>query len=257
METILFRVSCPKARQPWEDDFEKSDFFTKKFTKKQVRVQLSSNLSTPDAEILSVASSLGLCIVDSCSDVTLARRDVLSRLHLVPSPVVIAHLGGETILREAGSLQLGVPGEDASQVTLHDVLAEGIQDLPAGVVALIGVADVRRLGLSLYAILANPGCNWTDALPSRRPARGFAAEDLLEQSSLSEPSKKASRADAGFVPPTELEQQRFLGMRRDTLLELQARARQEQEERTATRIGRLFLLEVAHQAGVVQSCPSQ
>jgi hypothetical protein len=153
------RVSCPKARQPWEDDFEKSDFFTKKYTKKQVRVQLSSNLSTPNAEILSVASSLGLCIVDSCSNVTLARRNVLSHLHLVPLPVVIAHLGGETILREAGSLQLGVPGEDASQITLHDVLAVWIQDLPAGVVALIGVADVRRFGLSLDVILANPGCN--------------------------------------------------------------------------------------------------
>ncbi len=210
-------MSCSKARQPWEDDFEKSDFFTKKFTKKHVRVQLSSNLSTPNAEILSVASSLGLCIVDSCSgDVTLARRDVLSRLHLVPSPLVIAHLGGETILREAGSLRLGVPGVDANQVTLHDVLAVGIQDLPAGVVALIGVADVRRLGLSLDAILANPGCTWTDALvagqPTRQPARSFAAEDLPEQSSSSEPRERDSRADAGFVPPTELEAQRFLGM---------------------------------------------
>ncbi len=114
---------------------------------------------------------------------------------------------------------------------LQDVLAVGVQDLPAGVVALIGVADVRRLGLSLDAILANPGCNWTDALPSRWPARGFAAEDLLEQSSSSEPSGKISQAEAGFVPPTQFEQQRFLGMRRDTLLELQARARQEQDER--------------------------
>ncbi len=43
------------------------------------------------------------------------------------------------------------------------------------------------------------------------------------------------------MPPTELEAQRFLGMRRETLLEIQARAWQGQEERTAARIGRLFL----------------
>jgi hypothetical protein len=65
------RVSCTKERQPWEDDFEKEDFFTKKFVKKQVRVQLSNNLHTPSAEILFVATPLGMCIVDSCSDVLL------------------------------------------------------------------------------------------------------------------------------------------------------------------------------------------
>ncbi len=170
---------------------------------------------------------------------------MLSRLHIVSSPDVIAHLGGETILREAGSLQLGVPGIDANQVTLHDVLAVGIRDLPAGVVALIGVADVRRFGLSLDFILANPGCDWSDALvgrpPVRRPARDLSSEDLPARSSSREQLDDSGGADTGFVPPTELESQRFLGMRRNTFLKLQARARQEQEERTATRIGRLFL----------------
>ncbi len=132
--------------------------------KKQVRMQLSNNLHTPSSDILSVATPIGMCIVDSCSDVTLARRDVLSRLHVADVLVVIIHLGGETILREARSLALGVPGVDKSPLTLHDVLAVDVQDLPAGVVALIGLADVRLLGLSLDAILACPGRDLSEVI---------------------------------------------------------------------------------------------
>jgi transposase InsO family protein len=216
------RVSCPKARQPWEDDFEKADFFTKKFAKKQVRVQLSSNLRTPNTEILSVSTPLGMCLVDSCSDITIARRDVLRDLARVDAPIVVAHLGGDTILREAGTLHLGVSGVDANIVTLHEVLAVGALDLPDGIVALIGVADVRRLGLSLDAILARPGCRLTDALaagPFAGPMAG-QAEEVDQQSSSSE------------LPPA---------LDRGVLLELQARARAEQEERTVERIGCLFI----------------
>jgi hypothetical protein len=69
---IIFVSPAPRLiRQPWEDDFEKEDFFIKKFVKKQVRMQLSNNLHTPSTEILSVATPLGLCLVDSCSEVTL------------------------------------------------------------------------------------------------------------------------------------------------------------------------------------------
>jgi hypothetical protein len=99
------RVSCTKARQPWEDDFEKEDFFTKKFTpRKQTRVQLSGNLNVPNAEILSVMTPAGRCLVDSCSDITLARRDVLEQIRFAASPAVVAHLGGETTLHEVGPL---------------------------------------------------------------------------------------------------------------------------------------------------------
>jgi hypothetical protein len=215
------RVSCPKSRQPWEDDFEKADFFTKKFVKKQVRVQLSSNLRTPNTEILSVSTPLGMCLVDSCSDITIARRDVLRDLGRVDAPIVVAHLGGDTILREAGTLQLGVSGVDASMVTLHDVLAVGVLDLPDGIVALIGVADVRRLGLSLDAIMARPGCRLTDALA----AGPFAGR-------MASPAEDDQRSSSS-VQPAALD--------RGVLLELQARARAEQEERTIERIGRLFI----------------
>ena len=234
------RVSCTKARKPWEDDFEKEDFFTKKYVKKQVRVQLSNNLHTPSAEILSVATPLGLCLVDSCSDVTLARRDVLSRLHLVASPVVVSPLGGDTILREAGSLTFGVPGVDSSPITLHDVLAVGIAELPAGVVALIGVADVRLLGISLDAILARPGCDLAEAMGPRRRIGDFNSAAVGSASS-EEASGGNWENPSRFQPPAAEEAQRFLGIRSQTLRELQQKAQRDQEERTAARIGRLFL----------------
>jgi hypothetical protein len=202
-----------------------------------VRVQLSSNLHTPSTEVLSVMTPLGLCLVDSCSDVTLARRDVLSSLHLVASPVVIAHLGGDTILREAGSLTLGVPG---AGTTLHDVLAVDVMDLPAGVVALIGVADVRLLGISLDAILARPGCDLAEAIGWRRMPRD-SIPAVPESSSSEEASGRSWENLRRFKPPTEEEARRFLGMKRSTLQELQQRAQRDQEEPTVERIGQLFL----------------
>jgi hypothetical protein len=60
------RVTCPKPRQGWEDDFEKGNFFTKPppQAKKQLRVQLSGNsLNLPAPQILSVMSPLGRCLI--------------------------------------------------------------------------------------------------------------------------------------------------------------------------------------------------
>jgi hypothetical protein len=169
-----------------------------------------------------------VCLVDSCSDITIARRDVLSSLRPVDAPVVVAHLGGDTILREAGTLQLGVPGVDSSIATLHDVLAVGILDLPDGVIALLGVGDVRRLGLSLDAILARPGCNLTDALV----AGPFAEIPAARVEGDCWPERGDERSSSSEQPAS---------LNRSVLLELQARARVEQEERTIARIGRLFI----------------
>jgi hypothetical protein len=97
------RVACPKPRQGWEDDFEKESFFSSKpppAVKKQVRVQLTgSSLNLPVPQILSVMCPLGRCLVDTCSDVSVARRDVLSAVHYTGphNDVLVGHLGGETL----------------------------------------------------------------------------------------------------------------------------------------------------------------
>ena len=98
-----------------------------------------------------------MCLIDTCSDVTLARRDVLTSIRRAETTVVIAHLGGETNLHDFGTLDL--EPHLAVRVTLCNVVAVDAGDLPAGVVALIGVSDVIRLGLSLDRIVARPGCS--------------------------------------------------------------------------------------------------
>jgi hypothetical protein len=111
------RAACQKPRQPWEDDFEKPDFWTKKAPPaKQGRVQLDRSLNLPCLAVLHVFCSAGLCLIDTCSDVSLARRDVLHPLQRVDDPVVISHLGGEICFDEVGSFVL--EGERKPPVTL-------------------------------------------------------------------------------------------------------------------------------------------
>ncbi len=42
-------------------------------------------------------------------------------------------------------------------------------ELPAGVIALLGMAEIRRLGMSLHFIADNPGCSWEVAVRPTRP----------------------------------------------------------------------------------------
>ncbi len=83
------RSACTKERQRWEDDFEKPDFWTKKAPAKQSRVQLSYSLNLPSSSVLHVVCPAGLCLIDTCSDVSLARRDVLNRIHSSDECVVM------------------------------------------------------------------------------------------------------------------------------------------------------------------------
>jgi hypothetical protein len=98
-------------------------------------VQLAPHVNRPCLQVLHVVCSAGLCLIDTCSDVSMARRDVLTSVLRGETAVVIAHLGGETSLQEVGTLTL-----EADSAVLCNVFAVEAEDLPAGVVALIGVA---------------------------------------------------------------------------------------------------------------------
>jgi hypothetical protein len=161
---VHLRVACPKPRAKWEDDIENDSFFLprsgseKKKSHKQARVQLSRGLNVVDSRVLYVESAQGRCLVDTCSDVTVARLDVLVGVRSV-EPVVVNHLGGETTLNRAGELTLG--GRSSSVAAeLSEVLGVEHNELPAGVIALLGMGEVRWLGLSLDFIASNPGCSW-------------------------------------------------------------------------------------------------
>jgi hypothetical protein len=203
----------------------------------------------PCPTVLHVFCSAGLCLIDTCSDVSLARRDVLHSLQRVDDPVVISHLGGESCFGEVGSFVL--EGDRRPPVTLFRVFAVDGSSLPAGVVALLGVADIQLLGLSLDAIAEKPGCHWEKARLSRGFARPLTdcwnwltsccrrrhalAEPPFQLPRACSPQPRAPMIDASLKgPPPVLPAPQFLA-------ELRARSLWKQESRTADRIGRLFL----------------
>jgi hypothetical protein len=89
---------------------------------------------------------------------------------MVP-PIVVSHMGGETATNRAGDLTLGGRGSLASIVELSEVLGVEHYELPAGVIALLGMGEVRRLGMSLDFIASNPGCSWETAIRPTRSSR--------------------------------------------------------------------------------------
>jgi hypothetical protein len=266
------RSACTKERQGWEDDFEKSDFWTRKAPAKQVRVQLSEDLNMPSQSVLHVVCSSGICLIDTCSDVSLARRDVLRGVREADIPVVVNHLGGETRLTTEGAFTL----ESREHVTrvLPGVFAVSAQDLPAGVVALLGLSDVRQLGLSLDAIADHPGCHWEDArlrprhagvfhhirrffsrccppfAPSRRamlPPAG-AVDNLREEDApLRESYEPREGQLLAALQNRELQEderpvpRQYGRLPQAYLQELKAKSALQQRNRTVDRIGRLFL----------------
>ncbi len=125
----------------------------------------SSTLRLPAPQILSVLSPLGRCLVDTCSDVSVARRDVLTELQQVTGDraISVGHLGGETLLEEAGVFEMASFGRSPS-IYLTDVYVVEPEMLLAGVVALLGVTDIRELGLSLDAVMLSPGNPWEQSV---------------------------------------------------------------------------------------------
>ncbi len=164
------RIACTKPRQAWEDDFEKDDFFTRKFVKtnkpdpkkKQARVQISVGVGGREPSVLWVTCPAGRCVVDTCSDISLARRDALRSL--VPCRETVEHLGGETLLSHSGVFSLdGSEYSGPFSVSLSGVFAVEDDHFPGGFVALLGVCDLRSLSISLDYVMANPGCDWRSA----------------------------------------------------------------------------------------------
>jgi hypothetical protein len=228
-----------------------------------VRVQLTPAVNRPRPQVLHILCSAGMCLIDTCSDVTLAWRDVLRSIQRAETAVVIAHLGGETNLQDFGSLDLE-PGRNGT-VTICNAFAVEAGDLPAGVVALIGVSDVLHLGLSLDRIAEHPSYSLQEARPlgvmgrlfaclggvysrvsrlvlSRAPQGGNLPVAPPEQTELSGRVEAHLRPEIPLPDPRPPSSPRsnFLQSFRPTLEELKALHWQQQQARTRARIDRLF-----------------
>jgi hypothetical protein len=82
---------------------------------------------------------------------------VLINVQPVEEAVCVDHLGGETFLEDAGTFVLDDRLSTEEPVVLTGVFAVDADALPAGIVALLGVGDIRFLGLSLDAIADSHG----------------------------------------------------------------------------------------------------
>ncbi len=177
-------------------------------------------------------------------------------------------MGGETSLRDVGTFTLESE-EGRRPIILGNVFAVEAGDLPAGVVALIGVSDVLRLGLSLDRIAAHPGCSLTEGRPlgvtgrllpclsgvcagvfrlfRRRPPQGGRLPDAPPAHIELREFQEAQLGSALPLPRALAPEPRsppsprsnFLQRFRPTLEELKALHWNQQQARTRARIARL------------------
>ncbi len=211
-----------------------------------------SSLNLPVPQILSVMCPLGRCLVDTCSDVSVARRDVLSAVHYAGphNDVLVGHLGGETLLRDAGTLELG-RFDGLRPVMLTEVYVVEPDMLPAGVVALFGVSDIRTLGLSLDDVMANPGRPWEQSV--KLSWLGRVRRFFRRGWRLTPPPEAQFAVDAARPTPFANHSQSVPPVRRggrpdspvfdegnSLLEETKAHYFEDQERRTANRVAELF-----------------
>jgi hypothetical protein len=95
--------------------------------------------------------------LDTCSEVSIGRKDLLKGLRLAREPICLEGIGGTRCFCLEGDLSLG----ENRQVT---VFAAEVGDLPPGTHILLGNQHLIDLGLSLDFVQAHPG--WLPVLRS-------------------------------------------------------------------------------------------
>jgi hypothetical protein len=149
-----------------------TSFFLNRETRRAPARRSKSVCNLLDASTLLIIGSYTLKRLMDGAWWTLALRSplrvyVLTNVRLVPT-VVIGHMGGETTPNRAGDFEFrGISGQPS--FALRAVLGVEHYELPAGIVALLGVSEIRRLNLSLDTIMRNPGCCWTLATAPLSP----------------------------------------------------------------------------------------
>jgi hypothetical protein len=148
------RSACTEARQVWEDDFDLGPSFW--VPKSQQRCQWTPDF--PSSNVLHLSSDYGMIAIDTCSDVSTAVSSILLNVRSCP-PLSLHHVGGTTTFDTCGDLLIL-----DRKFTLYAVSKE---DLPPGFSMLLGMPDIRELGVSLDFAIAHPGCALLDCVPDR------------------------------------------------------------------------------------------
>ncbi len=181
------RSACKLPERSWEKDFNQPGFWTARSTvkprAKQVRVQLmlTSSSAGGRSKIITVRHGSGLIALDTCSDVSLAKRGFLRNVRKSLTPVSVESMEGMTYLEEEGELEIS-PSE---QITVF--VSERI---PPNCFALLGVEEIEKLSLSLDSTLRRANLSLEQArieynVPTLAPPRNPAVTNRPSSKSSS------------------------------------------------------------------------
>ena len=108
-----------------------------------------------------MTSPFGTIAIDTCSDVSTCVTSSLTNVRPCQA-LELHHLGGVTVLNTCGDVVV----EDQT-VTMFAVSAD---NLPVGVVMLLGMPEIVKLDISLDFVISNPDCHLRDAIQSVMPS---------------------------------------------------------------------------------------
>jgi hypothetical protein len=160
------RSSCPEPPKKWEEDFNrgKAAFWGPKPKQSRpqwvVPLEHLEPLSNPSPKLLFAVDSDHLLALDTASEVSIGRIDILQNVRLVQNPVLVEGIGGMHSFEWEGELLLA----GGSQLT---VFAGTKADLPPEFHALLGTRHLRELGVSLDYVMDNPGGTLQQAIRHR------------------------------------------------------------------------------------------
>ena len=156
------RSACSEPPKSWESDFNagKAAFWGPKT--KQVRPQWLPSTATlkgkePSSKVLFVADAGRSIALDTCSEISIGRRDILLNLRLAEKPIFIEGVGGTIFLEEEGDILLD---DNKIKTTVFSV---GQSNLPPNAQILLGIEDLKGLKVSLDFAMLHPGCELGEA----------------------------------------------------------------------------------------------
>jgi hypothetical protein len=154
------RKSFPISCSPWEDDFKKGPcWWEPPPSTKQHRSQWDESASA----CLTVHTPLGIFGVDTQSDISTAIPDVATDIVLTDG-IRVNHVAGSTVLDFIGTVTPISP-----DLAFRSFIVSQDQ-LPPGLVGIIGMGDIRRLQISLDYVASIPSCSLSAAINPPRLA---------------------------------------------------------------------------------------
>ena len=158
------RKNCSVARAIWEDDFDKGACFWDPPPAKQHRSQWNDSPSA----CLTVRTRHGIFGIDTQSDISTVLPAFATNIRSIYG-VRVHHISGSTVLDTLGTVKFSA-SIGASSIPPVSALIVSPDQLPPGLVGILGIEEIVTLKLSLDYVTANPSCDLTAAIRATWPS---------------------------------------------------------------------------------------